>query len=380
MYGNEKIRELMRAVSVPPTGADIGLAKATGRRRKRNQRMMTGALALLIAGSGTYFAVDGLRPGRGQQSATGQTQFGCTVEVLDVPSGSRGRALAVDSSGQIVAGSLYNSQWQASAVRFVDGRTVRYPELTGTVVALNTEGLIVGYDDADSQSHTLGWTYHDGKKSMLVSPAGYQYTRPIDVNARGDIVGTAFRDALDDSVPVLWPADKPGTVQELAVPDGFGDQKVSSAQAVGVTDDGTVIGNVRGVPVRWAVGGIPSVLPVPVEHRYASVSVVRGRYAYGSVQLAAAERNAAARWDLQSGQIKVHENGPADVADGTSDGWSVSAPSADWAPMLISPDGLAEPLPLPQGLPAAAFAMSDDGKTIVGATGTGDPQPVIWHC
>jgi hypothetical protein len=31
-------------------------------------------------------------------------------------------------------------------------------------------------------------------------------------------------------------------------------------------------------------------------------------------------------------------------------------------------------------LVAVAFAMSDDGKPIVGATATGDPRPVIWHC
>ncbi|GAB3846804.1 hypothetical protein [Dactylosporangium cerinum] len=135
----------------------------------------------------------------------------CTVETIQAmgPAGM----IAVDPAGRTVVGTV-----GGTAVRFEGGRAVPYAGATGQVIAVNDAGLIIGYDDVDQASHQLAWQYRDGTKTTLAKLAGYPYTFPTAVNARGDVVGAAMGDAGDDTVPVLWPADRPGTVQALSMP------------------------------------------------------------------------------------------------------------------------------------------------------------------
>ncbi|HZM80058.1 MAG TPA: hypothetical protein VFC19_30355 [Candidatus Limnocylindrales bacterium] len=391
MYDDEQLRELMLAVEVPRTSADIARAKATGRRRARRNRIAIGVVVILAISGTTYFALDRTHSNAGQQFQPAQSRtspvVGCTVEVLEVPAGGRARAVAVDPAGRTIVGTVYNAQGQGNAVRFEGGRSFPYSGATGSAVAINADGLLVGYDDVDQASHTLGWTYRDGTKSMLAKLNGFLYTIPIGVNARGDVVGAAIGDALDDTRPVLWPADKPGTVRQLAVPTGFGERDTIDSRAIGVADDGTIVGSAHGAPIRWAPDGTPSALPVPPGYRYATVEALRGRYVYGWVNVIDSNRNAAVRWDLDNDTMKVLEGAPYDVTDGTPDGWTLTSGGDTREPARITPDGAVELLPLPQGeLPARtgmevlANAISDDGATIAGATWSDDQRPVIWRC
>ena len=392
MDEDEQLRDLMLAVDLPPTGADIGLAKATGRQRARRRTIVAGAAAMLVVVSGTgYFALGGIRQGVGPQAQAGQAQegpvAGCSVDILDAPAGGSAEATAVDPTGRTIVGTVRTAAGQSNAVRFEGGRAVPYAGAAGTVVAINANGLLIGYDDVDQASHMLGWTYHNGKKSMLAKLDGYDYVFPTAVNSRGDVVGAAMGDANDDTVPVLWPADKPGTVRTLAMPAGFGTPNTGGSQAVGVAEDGTVVGVARGAPIRWTPDGTPSALPTPAGDRYGAPSALRGHYAYGSVNANDENRNVAVRWDLGSGVMKVLEGAPYDVADGTPGGWSITMGGDYREPTRITPDGTVEKLPLPRGmLPAPkgtgviAHSISDDGATITGATWGDQRRPVIWHC
>ncbi len=387
MHDQERLRELMLAVDVPPTNADIQRAKATGRRRARRNRVAIGVAAMLAVSGTAYLTANSV--GR-QPMPPGQLPSGpvadCTFDVVQVPAGSQARAVAVDPAGQTVVGTIYTAQWQGNAVRFEDGRIVPYPGATGNAVAISADGLLVGYDEVDQESHTLAWTYRDGKKTMLAKLDGFLYTVAEAVNARGDVVGAAMGDALDDTVPVIWPAETPGTVRRLAVPAGFGEPRTTDSRAVGVSDDGTVVGSAHGAPIRWAPDGTPSALPVPAGYRHARPAALRGHYVYGSVNVVAEHRNAAVRWDLTDGTMKVLDGVPENVTDGTPGGWSLTTGDDSRQPARVTPDGDAESLPRPQsgsaatGMDVFASSISDDGATIAGTTGGAKPRPVIWHC
>src|SRR5262249_7167687 len=141
-------------------------------------------------------------------------------------------------------------------VLWSEGQAKQLPAMTGRSVAVNASGLIVGYD-TDESDHYVGWTYLNGKKTTLAKLAGYSWTVPAAVNARGDVAGRAMGDALDKTAPVVWPADRPGTVRRLTVPPGVGYPGVIDSHATDIGDDGTVVGSVRGVPMRWLPDGTP---------------------------------------------------------------------------------------------------------------------------
>jgi len=61
MYHDERLRELIQAVDVPPSSAGIGRAKATGRRRARRNRIAFSAAAVPAVTGAAYFAFAGPR-------------------------------------------------------------------------------------------------------------------------------------------------------------------------------------------------------------------------------------------------------------------------------------------------------------------------------
>ncbi|MET7420115.1 hypothetical protein [Dactylosporangium sp. NPDC005555] len=387
MSEDERLRDLMLAVEVPPTTADIGLAIATGRRQAaRRGTTLAGAAAALALAGGTAYAL-GVTPSPGGSGGapTGQQPQGapfaaCTVDTVDVgvPTGIP----VVDPAGRLIVATA-----GGTAARLADGAFTPYTSATGQVVAVNAAGTVVGYDEVDEASHMLAWTYRDGTKTPLAKLTGYAYTVPTAVNARGDVAGYAMGEANDDSVPVVWPADRPGTVRALAVPAGYGEPGTSGSQAAGIGDDGTAVGNVRGAATRWSPDGTPALLPVPPGHDLTIATAMRGGHAYGLARVVGADRNSALRWDLTAGTVTVLTGAPDDITDGTPTGWAITTGGDYNQPTRIAPDGTVERLPLPPGLQlppkgpgAVAASISDDGTTITGATATTDRHLLIWHC
>ncbi|GAA1500478.1 hypothetical protein GCM10009827_006450 [Dactylosporangium maewongense] len=387
MTTDDELRDLLLAVEVPPTTADVGLAIATGRRQAaRRGAILAGAAAALVVAGGTAYALGAAAPDehRGAPAAHGPQDppfAACAVDTIQVP-GAPGIPV-VDPSGRYVVGSV-----GGIASRITDGQAVAYPGATGEVVAVNVDGVIAGYDDVVSSSQQLAWTYRDGAKTMLPKLAGYPYTTPTALNARGDVVGYASGEAGDDNVPVLWPADRPGTVVALPVPPGFGTPGTGGSHASGVSDDGVVVGVVRGAAVRWVHEGSPALLPLPAGYEGAEAVTVRGTFAYGWAAVTGGNRVVPVRWFLSSAagdSAFVMEGAPSDIADGTPNGWSITIGGDLREPVRLSPGGIVQRLPLPPGvrpLPAGSGAgarsISDDGRTVTGATG--DRRLLIWHC
>ncbi|MFF5227785.1 hypothetical protein [Dactylosporangium sp. NPDC000521] len=387
MTTEEELRDLLLAVEVPPTTADIGLAIATGRRQAaRRGAILAGAAAALVVAGGTAYALGATAPDTHRDTPTAQGPqdppfAACTLDTIQVP-GAPGTPV-VDPSGRHVVGSV-----GGIASRITDGQAVPYPGAFGEVVAVNVDGLIAGYDDTVGSSQQLAWTYHDGAKTMLPKLAGYPYTTPTAVNARGDVVGYASGESGDDNVPVLWPADRPGTVVALSMPPGFGEPGTGGSHASGVSDDGTVVGVVRGVAVRWLHDGSARLLPLPPGYEGAQVVAVRGTFAYGWAAVTGGNRVVPVRWFLPSSSDDpafVMAGAPFDIVDGTPTGWSITGGGDLREPVRIAPDGTVKRLPLPPGvrpLPAGrgagARSISDDGRTVTGATG--DRRLLIWHC
>jgi hypothetical protein len=385
MTEDEQLRDLLLAVDVPPTTADIGLAIATARRQARRGTIVAGAAAAaLVVAAGTTYALSVTAPDggdRGVQSGppTDASYADCTVEVLEVA--GRAGIPVVDPAGRTIVGTV-----DGNVVRFDHGRAVPYPGATGEVVAVSDTGIIVGYDEVDQASHFLTWTYRNGTKTMLAKLPGYAYSFPTAVNARGDVVGAAMGEAGDDTVPVIWPADRPGTVRALPMPAGYGEPNTGGSQATGLTDGGVVLGAVRGAPTRWAPDGTPTLLPVPAGHRYADVTALRGAIAYGTAAVTGENRVVAIRWDLGL-DVTVLAGVPYDITDGTPSGWVITTGGDYNQPTRVTPQRTVERLPLPPGvlLPpngpgAVATTISDDGRTITGATATDNRRPLIWHC
>lgn len=373
------LRDLMLAVDVPPTTADVGLAIATGRRQARRGTVLAGAAAVLVVAGGTAYALGGGFPGGSRDAQVAQqrppepTLADCTVE--QVPGTAPSGIAVVDPAGRTVVGTIGDA-----VVRVEQGRVVPYPGATGQVVAVNDAGVIIGYDEVDRLSHQLAWSYRDGTKTTLPRLPGYAYSYPRAVNARGDVVGAAMGEAGDDTVPVIWPADRPGTVQPLAMPAAFGYPGTGSSEAVGVLADGTVLGMVRGAPTRWSPDGTPALLALPPGHDLAHVLLVAGGEAYGTARVTGQNRTVAVRWSLSLNMVDVVVGVPHDITGATPDGWLITTDDGI-QPLRANPQRTLERLPLPPTGPGGfAASISDDGRTITGATSAADRHLLIWHC
>lgn len=109
-----------------------------------------------------------------------------------------------------------------------------------TVNDMNDAGTIVG-NAYQMNGFRSAVRSRDGKLERLPElPGGYS-SAAEGINDRGDIVGRVEVSGADGPSfePVIWPADKPGTVEKLTgLPD-------TSAMADGIDQDGTVLVNVE---------------------------------------------------------------------------------------------------------------------------------------
>ena len=288
--------------------------------------------------------------------------------------GGHARVRATDPSGRYIVGFRLAGE-KSTVVLWTDGER-RDLAVDGSPVAVNANGVIVGYSGSDDTSSA--WIYRDGHATPLPKPTGYGGTMVLGVNTRGDAVGYAMQGALDRNVPVYWPADQPGTVRKLTVPSNLGDHSMSAMRASGINDDRTIVGWARGVPVRWTPDGAPHALPLPGGYTMGTPQHVRGRYAYGNAGRIGDGRLPVVRWDLVAGTATVVVDGVFQVADGTPTGQTLAG-DLESADELIEPDGTRMRLPEPEET-IMAWSISDDGKTIVGSAGPEGDTPVIWRC
>jgi len=378
MYEDE-LHDLMLAVEVPVSKADVHKAIVKGRRQARvRAALVSGATGVVVvAVVGAFVALrpqpETSEPQQGPPSHAAPVK-GCVGTALALPKGTTEATVkAIDPTGEIVAGYI-GTESPKPVVWKGEGAPELLPGVAGVAVAVATDGTVVGYD-ANQADESVGWVYRNGRATNLAKVNGYKWTNPNAINASGVIAGWVHGEALDDTAPVVWAAD--GTVHKLTVPQGVGHQDVHAATARDVADDGTVVGAVRDVPMLWKPDGTPQALPLPSGVDNGMAMAVAGSYAYGNTS------DGPVRWDLRTGQVvKLPPNGDFGAWDGSANGFALLPGDRDKSALRVGLDGQTDSFTAPNNEKALPFAISADGATVagVGAVGEDTAHPVVWHC
>lgn len=441
-----RVGELLRGVDVPGSRADIGRAVASGRRRRRRRSVVAVAAATALVTAAGVGAVAAQRTMTGPAPQPAATVT-CSASALPVRAGHYARAVfGVDPTGRFTVGMSRLGEkpppgatpsigWQYDFERW-DGTAepvslwsmyTNDPDRGPLVVA--ADGTVLVQSDNSSGAMLVPLT---GRTLMLMA----QPAQETVSNARAVLpswftpdghVGGWLRTVYptEEWVAVTWPRTKapdtsggrsdPGIRPDSFVPvPGFEPRVVSpTGVTIGVRKDADR--TVQRFPERFVVRD-----PDGRERDLASsgdliptrVSQVSGDWVVGVAAPTATPGIAAsapggspspsgspsgtdssatatyagppwAMWNLKTGAAVALGAGPSEPgvgADGT-----VAYSDTDGRPMLRTPAGRTQPLPLPPGgQPVERFRTSDDGRTIVGSVRVADNpdavQVVRWTC
>lgn len=245
-------------------------------------------------------------------------------------------------------------------------------------VAVDASGRVAG---AASVGTVLRGFLHDGEVMLELAPLPGQVESSVhDLNDLGVAVGRSSEAGGTATRPVRWD----GTVaQELPLPAG-----ATSAVALGVSDDGTVVGTATAPDgerfgVRWRAGTVEvldDVLPVPVGSRVEAATRVDddGRV-IGRLWLPTGEP--AAFW-FDGSAVRLVRAEPGQPVDAVAFGPAGVVGNAGERAFLWR-DGTASGLPALAGDSCTAAADLDGNGRVVGrswACGR-DPTPraVLWQ-
>jgi probable HAF family extracellular repeat protein len=163
---------------------------------------------------------------------------------------------AINDRNEAVGWSQLAGSDSEHAVLWQDGQLVDLGVLPGfhtsVAIGINDHGQIVG-GSRELDRFTTRATLWDRGQIIDISPPGATDCGAIDINNRGDIVGSC-------GTAVLW---RNGEVISLGLPPGY-----TASVAVAINDAGIVVGNLtenqalRSTPFRWA-DGVMTLLPVP---------------------------------------------------------------------------------------------------------------------
>lgn len=412
----DDVRVLLETAQVPPARVDIARAIASGaqtRRRRRYAAAAAGATALAMIGVAAVGQV--LAVTRAEQVDTladsptvaADPMAACTVRALPVPPKTTPAGTVVaDPTGVYVAAGVALSGGASQAVLWTDGQ----PQVLKVGAAwvephgVNSAGVVVGMAGADSGKQ-FGWVYRDGDVKVLAAVPRYGLAVPYGVNEAGDIVGEAWTDR--GNVAVVWPAAAPEKVRVLPAP--------MDARALGIGDDGTVVGSLGdGVtPYAWGEDGKGRKLAVPEGATGGKVTAVRGRWAVGWVGAPAAEPNPSvaappavskpksdglgafrmrveakgglvpARWDLTTGEVTTWPGRTEPASAVNARGWAVLPATPGNGPAMVDRDGALHPLPGSEN--TYPMSISDGGDRIFGLRVGTDPararpELLAWTC
>ncbi|MET8281768.1 hypothetical protein [Micromonospora sp. NPDC005174] len=257
-------------------------------------------LASLTAG--TLIATLGL-PGVATAESTHQSVSTCALQTLPYPTDMHGRATAVDPTGKFIAGIGYgvdDDGWRPRLLLWAGARPGAWNQPRLTIVetavveeveGINRNGVAVGNAVVDHIYRP--WRYRDGRLEWLPVLPGASNVFTSGINSRGDIVGRASVEETETSLPLLWPVDRPGTVEVIDAPYDAG--------ATEILDDGTIIGGAGGFGWVRHPDGTTDRLTVPGA-RWAGIVAARGTWAVGSIGTGPGEEDRApVRWDLRTG-------------------------------------------------------------------------------
>lgn len=343
------------------------------RARRRTRRRI--ALTSTVAGTATALAVLGSVAAVHARSAPrpAVAGVGCVVEELKVPASVAGWTMVtgIDPSGRYVIGRA-GSRDASVAIRWTDGA----PDVLAsgfTPVSVNTAGVVAGFTEPVSHDHRKQRpaAYIATGLVTLPLPSGAVGGDAYSVNARGDVLGSANL-ADGSSAAVLWHTAGSIAITATMAGNGFGEA---------VTDDGVLVGFTQDTrPVRWALDGTGTAMPLPPGADSATVLSAGGDWATGVLAEVGKGDPAPAdvvslRWNLKTGSVERLAGFTARTvsASGTVAGLSATNRPAYWRNGRVT----ILPGPTSGARQGSIGGITADGQTIAGnALVPNNPTPM----
>lgn len=406
----DQVRTLLHSVEQPAGGLDAASVLGAGRRSEKHHRLTiavtaSGLTAVVLFGamSAVTFARNDDRatpaavashrapasptaPSPTASSPTGDTT--CTVQVLPAPAGGKYPMVShADPTGHYAAGtaSVGGADFPALWVNGV-GHLLPLPKSLKNqgiqTNGVNSHGDVVGFA-AFANGKTIPWLVRGGKATILPRLPGYVNADPTAINAHGDVVGAVWNPS-GAQTPVIWPADRPGTVHRLTVPSN------GNAAAYAIDSAGTIGGTIGDghTPFAWDANGHGHALKVPSGYHGGKVFAVNGDWAVGYVGTSSESTGlTAARWNLTTGKVNVFDE-QYEALSVSKAGDFVGGYSDLGDEGYLYRDGDFHPLPgTHDQADADPVGISDDGTRVLGQVvarlgddPNGTTVPAIWHC
>ncbi|MGW1449720.1 hypothetical protein ACWCO3_15740 [Micromonospora sp. NPDC002411] len=332
---------------------------------------------LVVLTAGALTATLGL-PGVATAEPKHRTLPVCALRPLPLPADMNGRALAVDPTGRFIAGTGYridDDDWQPLLLLWAGtpgrpGHEVRTePRLTVVAIGgglqvedINRYGVAVGNAFVDNVNRP--WRYRNGRVEWLPVPPVVSNTWATGINSRGDIVGRGAVEQTETSLPLLWPADRPGTVEVIDAP--------SDASATEILDDGTIIGTAGNSGWVRHPDARTDRLTAPGA-RWSGISAARGNWAVGLIGTGSEDEDRTlVRWDLRTGVAAAVNPALVSTQDVNSRGTVLGDRAVEHGDRLVALGGAIPGVRDPFG-----WAIADNGL-VVGSINGSRLRPARW--
>ena len=396
----------------PPPRYDVALAMRQGDAIRRRRRSIGALAAIVVVGAAIGIPLGLPSPQHAEPTPAPSPSrsaspsplprstepadlpvANCTLRTLTTPAAAGAFSSwinpAIDPTGRYVVTTLIKTftlpfpdtviPSKALLVDLRTGATTLFPGSDTGATAVNASGVVVGSSGSDS----AGWVYRDGKVSLLPRFHGAAAT-PLDINARGDILGMVVNTHTETSV--IWPAANPGTVRAL---------KPANFLANTITDAGLIGGAIgpfdEGKPYVGDGNGNGHTLSTGLADTQGNVSQIRGHYAIGEGPIFAGRFPTL--WNLTTGTLMTYPNMSLNsvATDGTIVGTATDNSDGYTSIPLIDRDGQIERLPTGHGdspqVNVIPVGITDDGHTILGTDrtpanteGPYSKVALLWHC
>jgi hypothetical protein len=304
----------------------------------------------------------------------------CTVARLPLPKGqTMSLVTGADRTGHYITGRSYPNGGSARPVLIWHDGQQTVVDVPGDDQAFNditSTGDAVGVSFLDKGM--TAFVYRNGQLAEL--PGANAEARAL--NANGVIVGKSNGKA------VVWrtPTSQP---EELPTPPGYW-----QGEAYGIDDDGTIVGTLDGAGQQhgyvWLPDGSVHQLPDPVvDGVRATMSRafgLRDGWATGLAAPGSKPADAAVRWNVHTGEVRVIAQLAGPIEGSNQYGWVVGSDPAGHAMLVAGSTAVTLPglNPNVQPLDSIAYTVSVDGGTIAGQSVLNDRQrtivAVVWHC
>lgn len=425
----ESLRSVLSTTDVPAPRVDLDQLLGDGRRARRRRRYTVGGLAAaatVLVLAGTVMATQALSTAPAGPPTTVAATSSTAVALPDCVSSMRlqparredflkGSDVVADPTGHYLVVKSFAKDSFGTPMLWHDGRYqqpfAKVPPMLEPQ-AVNAHGRVVGTGQRNRRGDFYAWVFSNSRLTVLPAVPGYPSAIAHAVNERGDITGEAY-DRAGRHAAVVWPAGDPDAVRILA----------TDAVALGIGDDGTVIGSlgdgsqpyvwdpqgngraladsgqtsgglVTAMAIRgtWALGWIvvdtgraTSSIPGPVSLPPANTRVpwlppdiakmIQRFGAKGPISMPGL-RLTPVRWNLLSGEVSAWPELDRLPTAINAEGWLTLPAIPGRSAAVLTGEGQIQQLR--DGDAAYPVSISDDGRRILGLIG--EKVIGVWSC